>query len=534
MKTIYSADFELWCRDCVKITDKMTGELVPFILNGAQRRLYNVMEGQRLAGKPVRIILLKARQWGGSTLVQIYIAWLQIVVFKGRNSIIVGHKRNSAFAIKNMLRTVLKNYPSHLLEKEKLSLVNVRESKDIQELTGRNCSICLTSSYSPDAGRGLNFSFAHLSEVAFWNSNRNVDPNDLIRTVTGSIPSAANTVIVLESTANGMNSFFYNEWQRAKEGKSAYTPVFVSWNEIEIYRRELDDSFDLASLDDYERDLLRNGCSREQVYWYHEKRKEFNEHTLMKAEFPTTDVEAFENSVQFVFSTHEQERITENITSPIEIDVDNFKKWSQPVVEESRPRETFFQGAHSFKMPPVRRNPFSSNYLAMLTIGSEKAKERPSVLSIWDVKNLELPSLVGQWQGNLPLNNLATMAISWATKYDNALLVVENNDLYCSDNERQQGYFLLDDIFKIYRNLYRDSRGNFLLDLNRKNFAMMFYELILSSRHGQYIDHDEASAKAVATMIELPNGRFHAQKAECFTLLLNRAETLFSLRLFRI
>ena len=88
-------DFEFWCWRCVKIIDKMSGLLIPFVLNRPQRRLLGVMEGQRLAGQPIRIILLKARQWGGSTLVQVYIAWLQIVVFKGKNSIIVGHKRTS-------------------------------------------------------------------------------------------------------------------------------------------------------------------------------------------------------------------------------------------------------------------------------------------------------------------------------------------------------------------------------------------------------------------------------------------------------
>ena len=141
-------DFEYWCWRCVKITDKMTGQLIPFVLNRPQRKLLSTMEGQRLDGQPVRIILLKARQWGGSTLVQVYFSWLQLVVVKGKNSIIVGHKRNSSFAIKQMMRTILANYPKEMLvEEEDLALVNVRDSKDIQEITTRDCSICLTSSF---------------------------------------------------------------------------------------------------------------------------------------------------------------------------------------------------------------------------------------------------------------------------------------------------------------------------------------------------------------------------------------------------
>ena len=76
-------DFEFWCARCVTIKDKLSGRNVPFILNRPQRRLLGVMEEQRMAGKPVRVILLKARQWGGSTLVQMYLAWMQLVRHKG-------------------------------------------------------------------------------------------------------------------------------------------------------------------------------------------------------------------------------------------------------------------------------------------------------------------------------------------------------------------------------------------------------------------------------------------------------------------
>lgn len=78
------------------ITDKLSGRGVPFRLNAAQRRVARIMEGQRRAGKPVRIIMLKARQWGGSTLVQAYMAWHQLVRAKGRNALICAHVKDAA------------------------------------------------------------------------------------------------------------------------------------------------------------------------------------------------------------------------------------------------------------------------------------------------------------------------------------------------------------------------------------------------------------------------------------------------------
>ena len=74
----FQTDFEYWCEKCVRIQDKLTGERIPFVLNRPQKKLLAVMEQQRREGKPIRIILLKSRQWGGSTLVQIYIAWFQL------------------------------------------------------------------------------------------------------------------------------------------------------------------------------------------------------------------------------------------------------------------------------------------------------------------------------------------------------------------------------------------------------------------------------------------------------------------------
>ena len=527
-------DFEYWCWRCVKIIDKMTGRLVPFVLNRPQRKLLAAMEEQRLSGQPVRIILLKARQWGGSTLVQMYIAWMQIASGKGRNSVIVGHKRNSSFAIKQMFKTMLANYPPEMLDgDEELKLKNVPDSKDIQELTSRDSVICLTSSYSPDSARGLNLSLAHLSEVAFWNANRNIDPNDLIRTVTGTIPMAPETVIVMESTANGTNSFFYTEWQRAVEGRSAFKPVFVAWHEIDIYQMPIDDDFDLDQCDEYERALWEQGCTLEQICWYHEKRKEYSEHNLMKAEFPSNAREAFENSVEHVFSTMEQEQIMDAIESPREQNASGWDIWQG--VENKKQALSRNPRGDGWQMPSPARRGLNSRYLAMLTIGSETDENLPTVMSIWDMNRDSTgkpgrPTLVAQWVGNKPLNLLAVDAMKVAGSYDNALLVIENNDIESRQSNRQQGTFVKNELFMKYRNLYFNNRQGNVLEVDKKNFSLMFYELILSAKNNLHCDRDKTAATAIAHMTLLPNGRYYAEHSEHQQYLVNRAEALFIVR----
>ena len=70
-------DFEYWAAKCCRIRDKNTCRDVPFILNRPQRRVVKLLEADRRAGRPMRMIILKARQWGGSTVVEMYSAWIQ-------------------------------------------------------------------------------------------------------------------------------------------------------------------------------------------------------------------------------------------------------------------------------------------------------------------------------------------------------------------------------------------------------------------------------------------------------------------------
>lgn len=101
-------DFEYWCATCVTILDKISGRFVKFILNSPQRRVLQILESQRLNNQPLRLIMLKARQWGGSTLIQIYMIWIQLVLKKNWNSLICGHLQQTAAAIKSMYNRVLR------------------------------------------------------------------------------------------------------------------------------------------------------------------------------------------------------------------------------------------------------------------------------------------------------------------------------------------------------------------------------------------------------------------------------------------
>lgn len=77
-------DFAFWAAVYVRIKNKGGGEDVLFRLTRPQRRFVERLEQLRLAAKPIRLILLKARQWGGSALcyLLIYLYILEIHTVK--------------------------------------------------------------------------------------------------------------------------------------------------------------------------------------------------------------------------------------------------------------------------------------------------------------------------------------------------------------------------------------------------------------------------------------------------------------------
>lgn len=307
----YYNDFELWCKECVTITDKLSGQQIPFTLNAPQRRVLNTMERQRLTGKPIRLIMLKARQWGGSTLVQTYMAWMQLVRHTGWNSLICAHVKDASANIRGMYSRLLRQYPSELKEgnTKDWSFVPFEKSINISHIPARDCQVAIATAQSPDGVRGGNYSMAHLSEVAFWGDDDWQTAEKIVRTVSGSIALEPDTLIVMESTANGEGNFFHGEWERAVAGKSDKTPIFVPWHEIEIYSRHVsNDERDklIASFDDYERNLfLHHKVSLEHLAWYHDKRKEYTSHYQMMAEYPSTAEEAFASSGTSIFSAEQ-------------------------------------------------------------------------------------------------------------------------------------------------------------------------------------------------------------------------------------
>ena len=523
-------DFEYWAATCATIKDKLTGQNIRFRLNAPQRRLLAVMESQRLADKPVRVVLLKARQWGGSTLVQIYMAWFQLVLRTGWNSLICGHKHNTSRAIKQMYRLLLRNYPTDLLDKhEPLRFANYEGSRDVQQLTGRDCLVVCGSSRSEDAVRGFNLAMAHLTEVAFWASSAMHDPEDVMRSVLGTVLPEPGTVVVLESTANGVGNFFHSEWLRAQSGQSDKVAVFVPWHEIELYRQRVTDPAALwQSLDAYEKRLWDEGCTLEQLAWYHSKRKEYSTHTQMMEEFPSNDIEAFANTGNCVFDLTQLDRLRQSCRPPLFIgDIDGapLAPGNAHVVEQAHGPLLVWRHPE--------RDGTAQHYLVTVDVGGRSAKADWSVMCVFDISDRRNrpPEVVAQWRGHIDHDLLAWKAVHLSQHYDNALLVIESNTLETEYTEADGGQFILNIIGSRYGNLYcrsRDSKGHkrYGFHTNRQSKRQAIYALIAAVRESTYVERSHDAIDEMTTYELTRKGGFEAMPGHHDDILMTRAMAL--------
>ena len=242
--------------------------IVPLRMNEAQERLYGVIAKQWNAGKPVRIIILKARQMGFSTLVGA-LAFQQTVTNENRGALVVAHTDEATRTIFQMYRRYLENLPEPVRPMTRAyngnEIIFDRPSKGAATAErGLGSFIRCATAGGEGVGRSQTLQSVHLSELAFWPG----DKADVLSGIMQAVPDAPRTMVVIESTANGFDEF-KSLWDRSVEaernGEEGFTPVFFPWFEMREYRRTPPPGFEKTQ---EERELAeRFGLDDEQLAW---------------------------------------------------------------------------------------------------------------------------------------------------------------------------------------------------------------------------------------------------------------------------
>ena len=559
-------DFPFWAATLVYIKNKDGGEDVLFRLTRPQRRFVERLERLRKAGKPIRIVLLKARQWGGSTTSQLYMAWLQLVHKVGLNSLIIAHQGTGSDEIKDMFDRMIKAYPVEMLHnlgeaysENEPKLVGVGKSGSIYRVPQRNCKIKIGTAERPDGCRGGDYSLVHLSEVGLWKATDGKKPEDIVRSACSGVLYRPYTMIVYESTANGTGNFFQREYDAAKKGDSQFEAMFVSWFDIEKYSQPVDDikAFASSLYDNRENanvssareesgrylwSLWKKGATLEAINWYVLERAKYNDHASMASEYPSDDVEAFVHSGTMVFDKYKVEDFDRYCKKPryvgdVYADADEGKS----ALKNLRFSEDRQGLLWIWQLPEVDESEKVLNrYLTVVDVGGRSNKADWSVIVVFDrlfMAEGGKPVVVAQWYGHCDIDLLAWKAAQIAAFYDDSLLVIESNTLETHDRERDvdgdQSQFILNQIKNVYTNLYARKRSeeDILAGLPTKygfhtNVAtkpMVISTLVKAIRENAYIERDRRCLDEYLVYEKKPNGAFGAVAGKHDDLLMTRA-----------
>ena len=474
---------------CFFIQDKVSGQTIPYRLNYPQILLLAELESMRRNKEPIRLVLLKARQWGGSTLVQLYMAWIQLFLKEGWNSVIIAQTKDTARRIKAMYSRTLANFGGAdiIFGYPKLKFSPKENSSADSTITTENGkvvrdnTVTIASFENFEATRGANFAMAHYSEVAYWVNTPGKTAEALITNIAGGMLMAPMTLEVLESTANGMSGYFYDEYQLAKNPdattarRALFIPFFYIMNdtlpfkddaERKKFAEELiankDKEYDTPTTESgsYLFSLWKKGASLESINWYIRKRASFHDHASMASEAPSDDVECFKHSGHTIFDQYLVDKYSkEYALQPV-------YKGEIMQLDGRSPQLTAKDedGGLWIWQHPDKGSNTEDRYIVVVDVGGRSTKADFSVITVvdrWPLRFGGKIEVVARWRGHIRYDFLALKAVMIARLYSHALLVFESNTFdkkkaesndYVQEGDHTRG--ILSTIEDIYDNLY--------------------------------------------------------------------------------
>ena len=559
-------DFPFWAATLAHIKPKGGGDVILFRISRPQRKLLAALEKMRLANKPIRLVLLKARQWGGSTLIQIYMAWLQLMHKPGLNSLIVAHVKDTAIIIKNMFERLIKLYPTEMLHQlgeayneNEEKLEGVGGSTNIKRIPQRDCLIKVGSAERPDSARGDDYNLVHCSEVGVWKTTDGKTPEEIVQSACSGVLNRPYTMIVYESTAKGSGNFFHKEWLAAKRGESMFTALFIPWYEIpwdsepfenDQARQEFaqwlyDNRMQEASDSDrrepgsYLWKLWNYGATLEGLNWYIIERSKHSSHASMASECPSNDIEAFTFSGRKVFDDEDVEKLRPSCRPPKLIG-EIYGAWDSGAGaiehlqfrKEQNGRLWIWQDVE----PDADVEKVLDRYLVVVDVcKGMTAKADYAVIAVFDriwMMDGEPPSVVAQWYGHIEMDRLAWKAAQIAEYYNHALLVIESNTLE-TNNTRSEAEYILNLVRDVYDNLY--ARKQSQDDVKEKvPVKYGFHTNVLTKgeiitnlkavvREQLYVERDERCLTEYMVYIQNEKGAYEAPSGYHDDILMTRA-----------
>jgi hypothetical protein len=281
------------------------GETVRFdsVWNYAQLAVIDETERQIVEVGRVRIITLKARQIGISTVIEA-ILFTFAVMNDDFSSLVLSHEKDSSEHLLSMSTRFNDTYVDgdHHVEKY----------KGKAHLAWSDCQsqMRVKTAKNEESGRSNTIHALHASEVAFWPT-----PDTIMTGLKPAIPKFGLTLIFIESTANGVGNYFHRMCMEAMRGDNEYAFMFFPWHKHPEYtaafipgeeaEKHSLDGVELTEEEQWLRDVMHIDDDR--LIWrrYMIRNESAGDINKFHQEYPTTPHEAFISTGLHVFPLNE-------------------------------------------------------------------------------------------------------------------------------------------------------------------------------------------------------------------------------------
>lgn len=270
-------DPELFARIFLKIQNK---EMVTLPL------IYKPEQREYMRNRTSRDIILKPRQIGFSTCIQgdlCRIGWTR----PSRSLTLTKDDANTKY-FRAMSRFFYNNLPPDFRPTKKADNEVMTEYPIVQSF-----SIIQTAG-NKNAGRSGTFTHIHFSEAAF------VSEAEML--IASALQAGSPKWVVVESTPNGAQGWFYEQCMKALDGDSAFKLHFFPWFSSAEYRIALSPDEHLEYTSEEEQVIAKYNLTPEQIKWRRDKIKELGIRLFIQ-EYPEDPRSCFLTSGDGYFAT---------------------------------------------------------------------------------------------------------------------------------------------------------------------------------------------------------------------------------------
>lgn len=527
-------DFYRYCKNNLKIKDKHS-KIVPFVPNVPQRVLIDYVLLCIKEKRPVKAIILKARQMGLSTAVEAIIYWWTSTN-KNINSVIIGHEESSSKNLYMMFR----RYYDHTNPLFKPSIrYNTRTDLSFERFdetgkqVGLGSSIKTATAGNKAAGRSDTINLLHASELGEWENGEDLVAS-LLETVPDEEVMDKPSMMFLESTAKGRGNYFHNEFKLAMAGKNNFMPFFFPWWILDSYERTATWE-DLGDLTDYEKflvELISKGHDvagqhieinpesiPRKIMFYRRKAKNFESTPeRLTQEYPSTWQEAFIASGKNVFDTLALQEM-ENEAEPVEL-TEYYKitpgEYHEDFSLERIPYEPQEDADDfTYKAPlKIWKHPEPGHeYVIGGDVAEGLATGDFSVAEVVDTITMET---VARWRGHIDPDKFGEIIGALGAYYNYALVGVEvnNHGLTTIQKLRDTFYTNLFKREKGYDEDYEEPTSNLGWKTDVRTKRLMVDDLIKLIRERIITDKDIVFIDEAFAFVRDDRGRTNAEEGE--------------------